>query len=121
MKKILIIEDDPFLSEIYRSMLMEQGFEVETVGGGEEGFSRLLQERFDLLLLDLVLPEMNGFEILEKIKKNEELKDIKVLILSNLGDKEEVERGLKLGADKYLIKAYSPPSEVVDEIKKMLR
>jgi DNA-binding response OmpR family regulator len=122
MKSILLVEDDPFLIDIYTTKLKDSGFSVEVAKDGEEAQRLLNEEKFDLLLLDIVLPQIDGWEILEKIK-NEKLKiknNLKIIVLSNLGQKEEVEKGLRLGADKYLIKAHYTPSEVVEEIKAIL-
>ena len=121
MPKVLLIEDDPFLIDIYTTKLEESGFVVNIATGGEEGFKKMKEEKPDLLLLDIVLPHINGWEILEKIKKEKELKGLKIIILSNLYQKDEVEKGLELGATKYLIKAHYTPSQVVKEIKKVLK
>ena len=125
MKTILLVEDDPFLIDIYTTKLKEGGFSVEVAAGGEEGLRKLKEKSFDLLVLDIVLPRIDGWKVLEEIKnqglKNKNLKDLKIIVLSNLGQKEEVEKGLKLGAIKYLIKAHYTPSEVVEEIRKILK
>jgi len=125
MKSILLVEDDPFLIDIYTTKLKEGDFSVEVATGGEEGLRKLRERSFDLLVLDIVLPRIDGWKVLEEIKnqrlKDKNLKDLKIIILSNLGQKEEVEKGLKLGATKYLIKAYYTPSEVVEEIRKILK
>ena len=123
MKNILLVEDDPFLIDIYTTKFKEEGFSVEVANDGEEGLRKLLgnEEKFDLLVLDIVLPHVDGWEILKKIKSNEKLKNLKIVILSNLGQKEEVEKGLELGATKYLIKAHYTPSQVVDGIKEVLK
>ena len=122
MKNILLIEDDPFLIDIYTTKLKEAGFSIEVATDGESGLRKLTEKKFDLLVLDIVLPQIDGWEILEKVKSQKSklkgLKDLKVVILSNLGQKEEVEKGVELGATKYLIKAHYTPSEVVEEIKK---
>lgn len=120
MKSILLIEDDPFLVDLYTTKFKEIGFEVEVATNGQEGLRKMKVKKPDILLLDIVLPAINGWEILGEMKKDEGLKDLKVVILSNLTSKEEVGRGLKLGADKYLIKSHYTPSEVVKEIKKIL-
>ncbi|PIV64923.1 MAG: response regulator, partial [Candidatus Nealsonbacteria bacterium CG01_land_8_20_14_3_00_12] len=105
MKKILIVEDDPFLIDIYTTKLKDSGFSVEVAKEGESALRKLTEEKFDLLLLDIVLPQIDGWEILEKVKsqksKVKSLENLKIVILSNLGQKEEVEKGLKLGATKY--------------------
>lgn len=119
MKKILLIEDDAFLVDIYKTKLKEAGFEVSVAFDGEEGFKKAKEEKPDLVLLDLVLPGMDGWEFLKKAK-NENLSNLKIVILSNLGQKEEVEKGANLGAVKYLVKSHYAPSEVVEEVKKVL-
>lgn len=119
-KRILIIEDDPFLSDIYFTKLTSEDFEVKVAENGKKGLKMLESEKFDLLILDLILPEIDGFEVLERLRKDEKFKDLKIIILSNLGQKEEVEKGAYLGADRYFIKAYYTPTEVANEIKKIL-
>jgi len=120
MKKILLVEDDPFLIDIYSTKLKDSGFKVVVVREGDGVLSKIEEEKPDLLVLDIVLPHMDGWEVLSRVKAAEEFKDLKVVILSNLGQKDEVEKGLKLGAEKYLIKAHYTPSEVAEEIKKIL-
>lgn len=121
MKSILLVEDDPFLIDIYSTKLKESGFQVEVASDGEKALAEVAKNKFDLVILDIVLPQMDGWEILEKMQ-SEKIKNqnLKVIILSNLGQKEEVAKGLRLGADKYLIKAHYTPSEVVAEIKKII-
>ena len=126
MKQILLVEDDPFLIDIYATKFKEEGFQVKVANDGEEGLRKLREgegneEKFDLLVLDIVLPHVDGWEILKEIKASEKLKNLKIVILSNLGQKGEVEKGVKLGATKYLIKAHYTPSEVVAEIKQLLK
>lgn len=128
MKQILLVEDDPFLVDIYTTKLKEVSFDVEVSDDGEEALRTIKQNNLqkkslwpDLLVLDIVLPRIDGWEILKEIKGDERLKNIKVMILSNLGQKSEVEKGLALGATKYLIKAHYAPSEVVEEIKEILK
>jgi len=125
MKNILLIEDDPFLVDIYTTKLKESGFTVEVATDGEQGLRKLSEKSFDLLLLDIVLPQVDGWEILEKIKalrgNIEHLENLKIVILSNLGQKEEVEKGIEMGAIKYLIKAHYTPSEVIAEIEQLLK
>ena len=124
MKKILLVEDDPFLIDIYTRKLKRAGFETVVAEEGKEALKLLQQKTFELVILDIVLPEVDGWAILKEIKelkqKNRDLENLKIIILSNLGQKEEVEKGLKLGATKYLIKAHYTPSQVVEEIKKIL-
>ena len=121
MKTILLIEDDPFLIDIYTTKLKESGFSVRVANNGEAAIGKLEEKKPDLVILDIVLPGIDGWEILKKIKSSpQRFQDLKIIILSNLGQKEEVERGINLGSIKYLIKAHYTPSEVVQEIKEIL-
>lgn len=117
---ILLTEDDPFLIDIYSTKIKEAGFEVEIAQNGEECLAKVREKKPDILVLDIVLPQINGWEVLRKIRNDENLKYLKIIILSNLCQKTEIEEGFKLGATKYLIKAHYTPSEVVNEIKKLL-
>jgi two-component system, OmpR family, response regulator BaeR len=121
MKTILLVEDDPFLIDIYSEKFKLAGFEAETVGDGERTLEKIREKKPDLVMLDLVLPHIDGWEILRQIKKDPELSAIPVIVFSNLGQKSDIENGLALGAAKYLIKSQYTPSEVVDEIKKILK
>ncbi len=121
MKRILLVEDDPFLIDIYTQKLKSEGFEVEVSVDGEKVLRILQKKKPDLLLLDIVLPKLDGWEILKRINENPNFKDLKIIILSNLGQREDIERGRELGAEKYLIKAHFTPSQVVEEIKKVLK
>ena len=121
MKKILIIEDDPFLSEMYLAKLSQSGFKTEIAADGKKGMEKIKTSRPDLILLDIVLPKIDGFEILKKIKKDSKLKKIPVILLTNLGQKNEVEKGLNLGADEYIIKAHFTPTAVVAKVKEILK
>jgi DNA-binding response OmpR family regulator len=120
MKKILLIEDDSFIIDIYITKLKEVGFSVQSAVNGEDALVKIKQSRPDLVLLDIVLPQVTGFEFLQEIKSIPELKNVPVIVLSNLGQKKEVEKGLSLGAAKYLIKAHYTPTEVVEEIRTVL-
>lgn len=119
-KTILLVEDDPFLKDIYSTQLKSIGIEAETAENGEECLLKIKKNKPDILVLDLVLPKTNGWEVLGAIKKDEKLKDLKIIILSNLGQKREVEEALDLGVCRYLIKAHYTPAEVASEIKKIL-
>lgn len=118
---IYVIEDDSFISNMYQTKLRNAGYTVEVAVDGEEAWNRLQQDPLpDLVLLDVVLPKKDGFEILEGLRKDEKLKDLAVILLTNLGQKPDVERGIKLGADDYIIKAHYTPSEVMEKIEKVL-
>lgn len=120
-KKILIIEDDKFVRELISQKLVEEKFEVYEVEDGEEGLKKAETEKPDLILLDLILPEIDGFEVLSKLKENSTLASIPVIILSNLGQKEDVDKGIKLGAVDYLIKAYFTPKEIIEKVRAALK
>lgn len=120
-KKILIIEDDKFLRDLIAKKLIKEDFEISEAIDGEEGARKVKEEKPDLILLDLILPGIDGFEVLSKIKEDPGLASIPVIILSNLGQKDDVERGLKLGAVDYLIKAHFTPGEIIEKIKKALK
>jgi len=121
MAKILLIEDEKTLRFLIVQTLTQEGFEVEEAVDGEEGIQKLKNNKPDLILLDLVLPGMNGFEVLSKIKKDSELESIPVVILSNLGQEEEIKKGMNLGATDYLIKAHFTLDQIVARIKKFLK
>jgi DNA-binding response OmpR family regulator len=121
MAKILIVEDDRFLRELIARKLKNEGYEVLEAIDGEEGLKRIKEEKPDLVLLDLILPGIDGFEVLAKAKEDPDTAQIPVIILSNLGQREEIERGLKLGAIDYLIKAHFTPGEIIEKIKNILR
>jgi len=119
-KTILIIEDDKFLRDLIAQKLLREGFGIAEAVDGEKGLKKVKEVKPDLILLDLILPGMDGFEVLAKIKEEPVLAEIPVIILSNLGQKDDIERGLKLGAIDYLIKAHFTPGEIIEKIKKVL-
>ena len=120
-KKVLIIEDDKFLRELIAKKLAKDGYEVSEAVDGEEGVKKTKETKPDLILLDLILPEMDGFEVLSKIKGDPAFSSTPVIILSNLGQKEDVEKGLKMGATDYLIKAHFTPGEIVEKIRSIIK
>ncbi|KPJ57575.1 hypothetical protein AMJ49_00435 [Parcubacteria bacterium DG_74_2] len=120
-KKILIVEDDKFLRELIARKLKESDFDVLEAIDGEEGLRKTKEEKPELILLDLILPGIDGFEVLSRIKEDPNTKSIPVIILSNLGQREDVEKGLKIGAVDYLIKAHFTPSEITEKVKNALK
>ena len=120
LKKVLSIEDDAFLSSLVSGKLIEAGFSVITASTGKEGIAKATLERPNLILLDIMLPDMGGFEILESLKSNTATKDIPVIILSNLGGREEIEKGVALGAASYLIKSNILPHEVAEMVESQI-
>lgn len=120
MAKILIIEDDKFLRELISRKLTDENFETEQAVDGEQGLKQIRAVQPDLVLLDLILPGIDGFEVLSKMKEDTALAPIPVIILSNLGQREDVEKGLKLGAVDYLVKAHFTPNEIITKVKTAL-
>lgn len=118
---IILVEDDDFISGMYQTKLTSLGYTVELYEDGETALARLQQDPLpNLVLLDIVLPKRDGFEILEALRKDKRTKTLPVILLTNLGQKPDVERGVQLGTDDYIIKAHYTPSEVVEKIKQVL-
>lgn len=120
IKKILLIEDDKFLRELMTKKLFSMDYDVVSSVDGESGLEMIKEKKPDLVLLDLILPGMNGFEVLEIAKKDPEINNIPIIILSNLGQKEDVDKGLELGAKDFLIKAHFTPQEIANKLKNIL-
>ena len=118
---ILLIEDDDFLASMYETKLELEGYKVSVAYDGEKGLAMIKKHLPDLILLDIVLPKLDGFGVLKEIKKSKELQSIPVILLTNLSQKEDIKKGLDLKADDYLIKAHYMPSEVISKIKKQLK
>lgn len=119
-KKILIIEDETFIAELYAGQLTKAGFLVKTAGNGKLGLSMLEQETFDVLLLDIMLPDLNGLEVLRQFRIKKLNPQMVVLLLSNLGQDSVIKEAFALGANGYLVKASITPFQVVDEVKNAL-
>jgi len=121
-KTILIVEDDTILRDLISQKLKkDNNYEIIESVEGEEGLKKAKEEKPDIILLDLILPGIDGFGVLEQIKKDPEIDKIPVVILSNLGQKEEIEKGMSLGATDFLIKAHFTLSEIVAKIKTILK
>lgn len=120
MTKVLLVEDDPFLVDIYTTKFQAEGFSISVATDGNQAIRRLSQDKPEILLLDIVLPKVDGWEILKSIKQSKDLQDLKVIVLSNLGQKADIDKAIALGATRYLIKAHYTPSEVVEEVKKII-
>lgn len=116
--KVLLVEDDSFLASMYVTKLELEGFEVRTAADGEKGLKLAGEEKPDVVLLDIILPKMSGFDVLADLKKESSTKDTPVILLTNLGQRDDVQKGIELGAADYLIKAHFMPSEVIQKIKK---
>lgn len=120
-KKILFIEDEPDLQRTMSAVLDKAGFSVVKALDGQLGFKLAKKEKPDLILLDLILPKMDGFAVLRALKKDAETKDIPIVVLTNLEGSIDVEKALRLGATTYLVKANYDLAEVVDYIKRLTK
>ena len=120
-QRILVIEDDQFLRDLYNELLREEGYEVELANDGEEGLSRMLKGGYDLVLLDIMLPKIDGLEIMRRVNKQKpEKPNGSIVLLTNLGQDSIIKEGFNLGANGYLIKSAMNPDQVLSEVKVFL-
>lgn len=119
--KILVVDDDPFILDMYVLKFKDQGFQIDTATDGQMALEKIQTEKFDIVLLDVIMPKMDGFDVMKKIKEYNMPQSFKILFLTNFGQKEDVEKGMELGADGYIIKAHFTPSEVVTKVKELLK
>ena len=117
---ILIIEDQAGFRHIYQDALEGDGYKVLLAEDGENGWQLAKSEKPELILLDLVLPKLHGLEVLKNIRADAETKNIPVIILSVLGEKENIQKGLEAGANDYMVKGYSKPREIMSKIRSLL-
>lgn len=121
MHSIILVEDDPMIGEIYQRKFSEEGFEIDIAVSGKEFLRNVKSKKYDIALLDMVLPEMSGIEVLRELKKNEGINaEMKVYIFSNLTSKEDYDKAKQEGADGYISKTQFNPSELIEEIKRLL-
>jgi DNA-binding response OmpR family regulator len=118
--KILIVEDEPFLLDMYKMKFKQGGFEVISATDGEEAIKISRREKPDIILLDIMMPKIDGFEVLENLKKNSLTKSIPVLIFSNFSQKEQKEKGIALGAADYFVKTNYTPAQVLEKVESVL-
>ena len=121
MNHILIVEDEEFLVRALTDNFTAEGYSVSVAMDGEAVFEKLKTEKPGLILLDLLLPKKNGFDVLRDLKANPELKHIPVVVLSNLGEDADIKRALELGADDYFVKSQHPIQEVVERAQEYLQ
>lgn len=119
-KKILLVEDEEILIELLTRKLEKEGYEVKVARDGEEGLAKMKEFWPDLILLDIVMPKKGGFEVMEEMGKDEKLKKIPVIVISNSGQPVELDRARKLGAVDWLIKTEFDPKEVMEKVKKII-
>jgi len=120
MANILVVEDDKFLRELIVRKLKEENYNVIEAIDGEDGLAKIKETKPDLVLLDLILPGIDGFELLSRVKEDPFSSQIPVIILSNLGQRDDIEKGLRLGAVDFLVKAHFTPGEIIQKIKNVL-
>lgn len=118
--KILIVEDEDALARVLREKLEKEDYEVEVVDNGADAFSVAEKTRPDIVILDLILPKKDGFEVLAELKADAELKTVPVVVLSNLGEDEHIKRAFSLGASDYFVKTQHPLLEIVEKVKAQL-
>ncbi len=118
MKKIIFIEDEVDLKDLLKKKLENNGYEVDTAEDGEEGLNKIRAEKPDLILLDIIMPKKDGFEVMEELQEDEELRSIPVIIVSNSGQPVELERAKRLGVKDWIVKTEFDPQEVVDMVSR---
>ena len=119
MAKILIVDDDRLMVKMYQGKFEDDGYEVVTANDGEQGLAKALEFKPDLILLDVMMPKMNGFEMLKGLKNNQQTKNTPVILLTNVGE-ENANQGLDLGAVAYLVKAHYDVKDIVKKVKEIL-
>jgi len=118
--RVLLVEDDHFLMGIYKKKFELEGFKIYTAEDGESGYEVARKKHPSIVLLDVLLPKRDGFWVLEKIKNDPKTEDIPVVLLTNLAQKQDVEKGFELGACEYLVKTHFKPTELVEKVKELL-
>lgn len=119
-KRILIVEDEPFLVEMYKARFEQENYKVDVAFDGTGVIDAIQKNKPDIVLLDIVMPEKDGFAVLRELKTRKDLHMTPILVFSNLAQDEEIKKGLDLGADKYFIKSEYTPSQLVSEVEKMI-
>lgn len=120
MKKVLVVEDEEIMMSLLQKKLKEENYEVSLAKDGEEALVKMRQDKPDLVLLDIIMPKMGGFEVMEEMSQDDQLSDIPIIIVSNSGQPVELDRAKALGAKDWLIKTDFDPQEVIDKVKKQL-
>ncbi len=121
MTKIMLVEDDKSLREIYSIRLVAEGYEVVSAGDGEEALAMAVQQRPDLILSDVMMPKISGFDMLDILRSTPETKDIKVIMMTALSSEDQRQRGENLGADKYLVKSQVGIEDVINAVHEVLK
>jgi len=120
-KSLLIIEDELFLRELYQLQFEQSGMSVDAAGGGKEGLAKAKEKKYDGILLDIMMPDLTGFEVIKLLKEDPSTKDIPVIFLTNnMGTESEVTEGMSLGAIGYMIKASYTPDQIIKKVTELL-
>lgn len=119
-KKIIIVEDDPFIADIYLVELENNGYDVDVTANGQEAINKIKSQSYDLMLLDILMPQKDGFAVLNEIKANPDL-ELDVIVLTNLAGDDYIKKAMDLGAKDYIIKTQFTPKEVLEKIKEILK
>jgi DNA-binding response OmpR family regulator len=119
-KKILIVEDEELIYELLQRKLTQEGYEVSVAKDGNEGLEKMREIKPDLVLLDIIMPKKGGFEVMTEMQKEENLRDIPVIVISNSGQPVELDKAKELGAKDWLIKTEFDPQEVIEKVKKQI-
>lgn len=120
MAKLMIVEDDLTLRDIYTTRFQAEGYQVVTASDGEAALSTAVKEKPDLILLDIMMPKISGFDVLDILRATPETKDTKIIVMSALSQTSDIEKGKNLGANAYLVKSQVTLSEVVEKVKAVL-
>ena len=121
MKKLILVEDDQFLGSLMNNRFLKEGFDVAWAKSGDEAVAKLKEGPADLILMDIILPGLSGFEAVEKIVADPQCGTVPFMIISNLGQESDIARGRQLGAVAYLVKAQTPIDELVRKVKEFLK
>jgi CheY-like chemotaxis protein len=120
MVKVLIVEDDPLMSRMYQKIFTFEGYQVELAGNGEEGLEKVRTTKPTIVMLDIMMPKMNGLQVLDKLKADPDTKTIPVVMLTNLAGIQDAETALAKGAVKYIVKSEYEPKEIVKMVKEII-
>ncbi len=118
---VALIEDDPLIAEMYTTKFTKEGYELHHAPDGFAGLEMVKKEKPDIILLDIIMPKMDGFQVLQELRKTSEFKDTPVVMLTNLGQEEDVQKGRQLGATDYFIKTNFTPAAIVEKVKELLK
>ena len=119
-KKILLVEDEKIMINLLQKKLTQEGYDVKVAVNGEEGLKAMKEEKPDIVLLDIIMPKMGGFEVMEEMGKDPVLREIPIVIISNSGQPVELDKARELGAKDWLIKTEFDPQEVVEKVEKQI-